>query len=671
MKKVLVFIFTVLYSLSLPAQEIYKNEGLVVNNTITGNWSGVNIPRTVPVKLYFLNNSITSVNTSGYLLQAGDETPLLSNNKLDGAVISGNKFVWKGTISQSIITHGLFYGYNVNGIIQYNYLDNVPYGIIFKSGTDSGVNMTFTTGGAAYNIVKNGHFAVRMKGINGVKVYNNTFYSGDQAGWYLVLITENMDRTTGAPSLGARLFNNIFYTKYKIPSIKVDARETFQDFQCDYNVYYCEEGDHKPVFSIGDAEYSWDEWRAMGYDIHSVILNPDFINTVSFVPRGRLDYGTDLGAEWQSGLSVSAAWTPGTSPATTLQNGKWQAGAVIYSAATSPPPVEPPVIPPPPSTNTPPVVVVNASQDNLSGFVGEIDASASYDADNDKLSFTWTTPSGVSVSSTTTSKIKFLTPVTTAAQTVEFTLKVSDGTTTQIQTVPVKILPYMPDLESAEIADIKASSFQAPYYPYDAIDGDIGTMWSANGDNQWLIMELREPFNVQHVKIAFQPGQRKVSYFDVMGSEDGITWESILTKSASCGFSGNLHVFDFPPSKSAVGFRYIKFIGHSNSLDSWNYISEFKIFGYRYNYPGNPKDNPVRIYPNPATTVINVRIDDSGIRPEFIKIMNLAGEIVFQDRLDPGIRDFQIPVSFRQGIYIVQMGSGDLTFFSQKIIVNA
>lgn len=670
MRKVLVFILPVLYSIPLFTQEVLKNEGLVVNNTITGNWGGVNIPRNVPVKLYFQNNSITSVNSSGYLLQAGDEAPLLSNNRLDGALISGNKFVWKGTVTPSIITHGLFYGYNINGLIQYNYLDNVPYGIIFKSGTDAGVNMTFTTGGAAYNIVKNGHFAVRMKGINGVKVYNNTFYSGDQAGWYLVLITENMDRANGAPSLGARLFNNIFYTKYKIPSIKVDVRETFQDFQCDYNLYYCEEGDHKPVFSIGDVEYSWEEWRSLGYDTHSVVLNPDFINTVTFVPRGRLDYGTDLGSEWQSGLSVSAVWTPGTAPATTLQNGIWQTGAVIYTAATSPPPVTPPVTPPP-ATNTPPVVVVNATVENLSGFVGEIDASASYDAENDRLSFTWTTPLGVSVSSTSTSKIKFLTPVTSSIQTVEFTLKVSDGTATRIQTVPIKIVPYMPDLESAEIADIKASSFQTPNYPYDAVDGDIGTMWSANGDNQWLVMELRETFNVQHVKIAFQPGQKKVSYFDVMGSEDGTNWESILTKSSSCGFSGNLHVFDFPPAKSAVGYRYIKFVGHSNSLDSWNYISEFRIFGFRYNYPGNIQDHPVRLYPNPATAVINVRIDDSGIKPEFVRILNLAGEIVFQDRIEPGIRDFQIPVSFRQGIYIVQMGSGDLTFFSQKIIINA
>ena len=121
------------------------------------------------------------------MLQAGDESPLPENNNLDGEVITGNKLIWNGQYSSSIITHGLFAGYNINSTVKYNYLQNVPYGIIFKSGTNTGVNMTFTSGGCAYNIWKNGKFAGRVKGINGVKFYNNTFYSGDGKGWYLVI----------------------------------------------------------------------------------------------------------------------------------------------------------------------------------------------------------------------------------------------------------------------------------------------------------------------------------------------------------------------------------------------------------------------------------------------------------------------------------------------------
>jgi hypothetical protein len=454
------------------------------------------------------------------------------------------------------------------------------------------------------------------------------------------------------------------------------------NFESDYNVFYCESG--SPVFAVDGVSKTFSQWQAMGYDQHSVVINPNFINTTSFVPSARLDYGTDLGTTWQTGLSTSADWSAGTAPATTEQNGKWQAGAIIYPApvvttppvttppVVTPPPVvtTPPVVTPPPVVNIPPVVLINTPSENLSGFVGELDATGSYDPNNDDLIFTWVTPLNVSVSSANSSKIRFLSPVVNTVQTIEFTLKVSDGKTTQTKIIPIKIIPYKPELEFAEVINIDASSFQAPYYPYNILDGNIGTMWSANGDEQWLIMELKELFSIQHVKIAFQPGQKAESYFDVFGSEDRETWEPILTKSASCGFSGDLQVFDFPASKSLVEFRYIKLVGHANSADGWNHISEFKVFGYRHRNPVSFEEQPVKLYPNPAYKSVNIRIDDPALSPDYIRIVNLTGKVVFEEKIDPEIRDLQIPINFKQGIYIVQMGSGDFTMFTQKLIVN-
>ena len=60
-------------------------------------WLGVDIPRTEKTTLVFKNNSITSINRYGYQLQAGDEGVRPTNNNLDGAVITGNKFSWSGT----------------------------------------------------------------------------------------------------------------------------------------------------------------------------------------------------------------------------------------------------------------------------------------------------------------------------------------------------------------------------------------------------------------------------------------------------------------------------------------------------------------------------------------------------------------------------------------------
>ena len=66
--------------------------------------------------------------------------------------------------------------------------------------------------------------------------------------------------------------------------------------------------------------------------------------------------------------------------------------------------------------NVPPVVVTIFSQIAYSGFVYEIDASGTYDFNNDILNYNWTVPNNVSVSSTTSSRLEYLTPVVAISQ---------------------------------------------------------------------------------------------------------------------------------------------------------------------------------------------------------------------------------------------------------------
>ena len=313
------------------AQTVLTIEGTSVSNTETETWEGVNIPRSRPTTFIYRNNSITSINSTGYLLQAGDESENSQNNNLDGMIITGNKFTWNGTDASSI-THAVFTGYNINSVVKYNYLDKTPHGILFKSGTDGGFNMTFTSGGAAYNILKNAKLSLRIKGMNGVKVYNNTFYNDAYADLSssIIEIDANHDRSVPAPSLGARIYNNIFYTKYQIPNVRIESL-CLNDFKSDYNVFYCETS--PPVFVISGVLKTFTEWQALGYDTHSVVVNPFFNNTTSFVPASRLNYGTYLGTEWQTGLSTSATWSS-LNPETTAQNGMWQAGARVFATSS-------------------------------------------------------------------------------------------------------------------------------------------------------------------------------------------------------------------------------------------------------------------------------------------------------------------------------------------------
>jgi hypothetical protein len=107
---------------------------------------------------------------------------------------------------------------------------------------------------------------------------------------------------------------------------------SLEGFQSDYNVFYCESG--SPRFSAGGVIKTFEEWQAMGYDVHSVVINPEFNNFTDFVPANRLDYGTDLGTDLSEGLAIDAVW--GTAdPKTARQNGKWQAGARIFASETN------------------------------------------------------------------------------------------------------------------------------------------------------------------------------------------------------------------------------------------------------------------------------------------------------------------------------------------------
>ena len=329
MKHTLIVILFLLSSAALFPQTVLIIEGQEIVDTETGVSNGYNIPRTQVTALTFRNNTLTSVNSAGYILQAGDERPGLNNNHLDGAVITGNRFTWNGTDSESW-THALFTGYNLGVIIKYNYLLNTPNGIQRKSD-----GMNDVTGVVAYNIIKNPKVGIVVKGMNGVKIYNNTLYTDKtttQTGRGLIDVHTNLDAGLNAPSTGTKIFNNVFYTKFDTYCINVMDQASLVGFQSDYNVFYSEAGNLK--FNAGGSVKTFAEWQALGYDVHSVVINPNFNNFIDFVPAVRLEYGTDLGEEMSLGLATDAVW--GTvSPKTAKQNGTWQAGARIYGPTTT------------------------------------------------------------------------------------------------------------------------------------------------------------------------------------------------------------------------------------------------------------------------------------------------------------------------------------------------
>lgn len=326
----------------------------------------------------------------------------------------------------------------------------------------------------------------------------------------------------------------------------------------------------------------------------------------------------------------------------------------------------------PAQTLFPPVIVTNYEPNAFSGKVYEIDASGSTDANNDILTFSWSAPSNVDLSSNSGSKIRFLAPVVTTAEVITIGLSVSDGTTVQSKNLPVNILPYKPDLAMGKVDIVEASNSYSTDYPDKAIDGDPDTKWSMEGDNHWLRFDMPLPFKISHLLLSFLPDQNFESYFDIFASVDKKSWEPVLLNAKSCDFSGGPQIFDFPLNKTSTDYTSVKLVGHGNSLNSWNYFSEFKLFGSPGEAPDTISVTPesIYIYPNPASEFINVLVLEPFEKAQNLRIIDFSGRLCQEILLEPGLNNIKVPLNLKPGIYVTQVILGKLITFSQKLLVS-
>ena len=109
--------------------------------------------------------------------------------------------------------------------------------------------------------------------------------------------------------------------------------------------------------------------------------------------------------------------------------------------------------------------------------------------------------------------------------------------------------------------------------PENTLDANFGTRWSANGDGQWIAYDLGTTRTISGVSIAFFSGNTRTTTFDVLVSEDNTNWQTVLNRAVSSGTTTNLEWFGF----ATVPARYVRLVGHGNSVSSWNSLTEVVI----------------------------------------------------------------------------------------------
>lgn len=107
------------------------------------------------------------------------------------------------------------------------------------------------------------------------------------------------------------------------------------------------------------------------------------------------------------------------------------------------------------------------------------------------------------------------------------------------------------------------------------VDGSLATRWSASGDGQWIRYDIGSTKTVTSVKVAFYSGDVRTSTFDVQVSSDGTNFTTVGSYTSS-GTSLNLETFNIPDQTT----RYVRLLGHGNSVNLWNSYTETEIWGF-------------------------------------------------------------------------------------------
>jgi hypothetical protein len=139
--------------------------------------------------------------------------------------------------------------------------------------------------------------------------------------------------------------------------------------------------------------------------------------------------------------------------------------------------------------------------------------------------------------------------------------------------------------------------------PGNAVDNNLTTRWSANGDGAWLKLDLGAIKTIGYIRAAWWSGNTRTSRFDIEVSTDNTTWQPVLTGALSNGTTTAEQTFELDD----VDARWVRYIGHGNSDPTkccWNSVSELSVWGPLVVTPTPPPTDtpPPTATPTPTNT---------------------------------------------------------------------
>jgi len=131
------------------------------------------------------------------------------------------------------------------------------------------------------------------------------------------------------------------------------------------------------------------------------------------------------------------------------------------------------------------------------------------------------------------------------------------------------------------ITNVTASSDDGNI-PTNTIDDNLATRWSAEGDGQWIEYNLGTAKTVRKLRIAFYKGNERIINFDILVSTDRNHWTTVFSGRSS---GSTLQQEEFSIKESLA--KYVRIVGHGNSVNDWISITEVDITDDTLSPPAN------------------------------------------------------------------------------------
>ena len=136
-----------------------------------------------------------------------------------------------------------------------------------------------------------------------------------------------------------------------------------------------------------------------------------------------------------------------------------------------------------------------------------------------------------------------------------------------------------PNCTELDIENVTASGFESDpsdyHPPADAIDDDLTTWWSNNGNDPWIEISLVEPNPVCGVAVTWNKGDERNYSFEIGISGDGNNFEKVF-EGANDKESTEEEIYPF----DQVNGKYIRLtITETSSNDGWTSIQEIDALG--------------------------------------------------------------------------------------------